>query len=136
MDVVVTGIRLAVSLALVIALIYLVGLALRSLQWRRAGRRGRPAMELCESLPLGPGRAVHLVRVGDRLLVLGATGTHVSMLAELAPGSLDEAERQEGPAGAADSESGRRFHEVLKAYMGRFGDSEDSGEDTGEGDIR
>ncbi|MGE5588735.1 MAG: FliO/MopB family protein [Clostridia bacterium] len=135
MDLIVTGIRLVVGLALVIALIYLVGLALRSLQWRRIGGRGRPAMELRESLPLGPGRAVHLVRVGDRFLVLGATGTHISMLGEVEAGSLEDAGRQEGHTKAA-SEKGRRFDEILEAYMGRFGNPERRGEDTGEGDVR
>ncbi|MDI6637792.1 MAG: flagellar biosynthetic protein FliO [Bacillota bacterium] len=128
-DPVVTGIRLIAGLAIVIVLIYLTGLALRALQWRRIGARGRPAMELRESLSLGPGRAVHLVRVADRLLVLGATSTHISMLAEVDAGSLEDTGRQEDRVQTAP-EKGRRFDEILDAYMRRFGDDRHRGEDT------
>lgn len=131
---VVTGIRLAAGLAIVVVLIYLTGLALRSLQRRRIGARGRPAMELRESLSLGPGRALHLVRVADRFLVLGATGTHISMLAEVDAGSLQDTARQEGRA-QTGPEKGRKFDEILDAYMRRFGDDRDRGEDTGDDNI-
>ncbi|MEW6105282.1 MAG: flagellar biosynthetic protein FliO [Bacillota bacterium] len=128
-DPVVTGIRLIAGLAIVIVLIYLTGLALRALQWRRIGARGRPAMELRESLSLGPGRAVHLVRVADRLLVLGATGTHISMLAEVDARSLEDTGRQEHALQAVPEER-RRFDEILDAYVRRFGDDRHRGEDT------
>ncbi len=43
---------------------------------RRAG-----ALEVLESVALGPNRAVYLVRVGDRHLVLGVTPTQITPLA-------------------------------------------------------
>lgn len=126
---VVTGIRLVVGLAVVIVLIYLTGLALRSLQRRRIGTRGRPAMELRESLSLGPARAVHLVRVADRFLVLGATSTHISMLAEVDARSLEDTGRQEHAVQAVPEER-RRFDEILDAYTRRFEDDRPRGENT------
>lgn len=129
-DPVVTAIRLVVGLAVVIVLIYLTGLALRALQRRRIGARGRPAMEVRESLPLGPGRALHLVRVQDRFLVLGATGTHISMLAEVDAGSLEDHTGSQGDAAVEDApEERRRFDEILDAYTRRFEDAKPGGED-------
>lgn len=71
------------SLLLVIGLI----LALNVLLQRWSGRggkvwRGGPA-EVLQTLPLGGGRWVHLVRVGRRVLVLGAGTQGVRRLAEL-----------------------------------------------------
>ncbi|MGE5593366.1 MAG: FliO/MopB family protein [Betaproteobacteria bacterium] len=126
---IVLGIRLVVGLAVVIALIYLTGLALRSLQQRRMGVRGRPAMELRESLPLGPGKGLHLVRIGKRLLVLGATGTQISVVAEVDAGSLEDAGRKDR-ASQADSNERRRFNEILEAYRRRFEGARPRGEDT------
>lgn len=135
-DPVVTGIRLVVGLAVVIVLIYLTGLALRALQRRRIGARGRPAMEVRESLALGPGRALHLVRVQDRFLVLGATSTHISMLTEVDAGSLEDDTGPQGDAAVEDApEERRRFDEILDAYTRRFEDAKPGGEDADDQDT-
>lgn len=130
-DPVVTGIRLVVGLAIVVVLIYLTGMALRALQRRRTGTRARPAIELRESLTLGPGRALHLVRVADRFVVVGATSTHITMLAEVDAGSVEGTEHEEEPLQAAPEER-RRFDEILDAYTRRFEDDRPRGEDTDE----
>jgi flagellar biogenesis protein FliO len=45
---------------------------------------------LQDSLPLGPGQTLHLVNVGERQLVLAATGQQVTLLTEFAPGDPTE----------------------------------------------
>ncbi|MEW5866136.1 MAG: flagellar biosynthetic protein FliO [Bacillota bacterium] len=116
-DAVATGIRLAVGLAIVIVLINLAGIALRAVQHKGIGTRGRPAMEIRESLGLGPGRALHIVRVADRFLVVGATGTHITLITEVGGESL-EGERRLQPGPSRE----RAFGEILDAYARRFSD--------------
>jgi len=127
---IVLGIRLVVGLAVVIALIYLTGLVLRSLQQRRVGVRGRPAMELRESLPLGPGRGLHLVRLGERFFVLGATGSQISVVAEIDARSLGSREDggRKDRGSQVESKEGRRFNEILEAYTRRFEGARSRGE--------
>ncbi|MGH9659185.1 MAG: flagellar biosynthetic protein FliO [Bryobacteraceae bacterium] len=43
------------------------------------GRRGH-RLEVVESRPLGPGQAVHLIRAGDRALLLAATQAGCTLL--------------------------------------------------------
>lgn len=116
-DAVATGIRLVVGLAIVIVLIYLTGIAFRAVQHKGIGTRGRPAMEIRESLGLGPGRALHIVRVADRFLVVGATGTHITLITEVRGESL-EGERRSQPGPGRE----RAFGEILDAYARRFSD--------------
>lgn len=74
--------RTVASLALVVGLILAVA-------WLARARGGfGPAaagsrLKLVESLSLGPGRAVHLVAVGPRVLLLGSDGGALRTLAEL-----------------------------------------------------
>lgn len=67
-----------------IALLFAAVLALASYATRWLGRRlpglsGRH-MRLIEALPLGPKRMICLVRVRDRVLVVGATDAQVTLL--------------------------------------------------------
>ena len=72
--------RAAVALLVLIPLIY----GVTRLYGKRVamGGRGR-ALRVVDALALGPNRAVYLVEVGDRILVLGATAQHISLLAEV-----------------------------------------------------
>lgn len=116
-DAIATSIRLVVGLAIVVVLINLAGIAFRAVQRKGISTRGRPAMEMRESLSLGPGRTLHIVRVADKFLVVGATGTHITLIAEI-DGERLEGERrsQPGPGG------GRAFGEILDTYARRFSD--------------
>jgi flagellar biosynthetic protein FliO len=58
------------------ALVLLRRYSLGSGLGRRAG-----ALEVLESVALGPNRAIYLIRVGDRRLVLGVTATQITPLA-------------------------------------------------------
>ena len=73
------------KLVLVIGLAYL---AIAGLRWLQKGRR-RPAdgsgvaIRLLETTGLAPGRWLHLVAVGEKTLLIGATEYQVSLLADL-----------------------------------------------------
>lgn len=73
-------VRVALALLVLIPLVYLV----TRLYGRRLsmGRTGR-ALRLVDTVVLGPNRAVYVVEAVDRLLVLGATAQHISLLAEV-----------------------------------------------------
>ena len=85
---------LVVKLGVVVGLIYLTMWALkRFVLGPQARTRGAPLtgrLELLDTTHLGPNRTVYLVEVADRVLVLGATQTTLSTLAEIKePGAID-----------------------------------------------
>lgn len=82
-----------------LALVAVCALAWWALRWSaRKGviPGGRGDIEVLDRAALDPGRAVYLVRVGPRLLVLGAGEQSLAMLTELRPDELPE--RAEPPA--------------------------------------
>lgn len=86
---------LVVKLGLVIGLIYLTMWALRTYvlgpQAKAKVARAMPGrLEVLDTTNLGPNRTVYLVEVADRVLVLGATPTTLSTLAEIRePAAID-----------------------------------------------
>jgi flagellar biosynthetic protein FliO len=80
----VVGGGLVIKLALVIVLIYVV---LAGLRWLQGGRRqkmtGGATIRVLETVGIAPGRALHLVVVGEKTLLIGATDHQLSLLAEL-----------------------------------------------------
>lgn len=69
--------RVLGALAVLLPLAYVTA---RSAGSRLAMRSGR-AMRLVDTLPLGPGRALYLVEVAGRMLVIGASGQQIERLA-------------------------------------------------------
>lgn len=76
------------ALLLVVGLVYGAVLLLRRLQGGAPLRGGDGAIEILDSRALGPDRAVHLVRIGSRVLLIGATGGSMAKLAELSPDDI------------------------------------------------
>jgi flagellar protein FliO/FliZ len=73
--------RLFFGLIVVIAVIGVAYAILRrASRARLPGRRGGGTLEVLETTPLGPNRNVHLVRVGERVLVIGATDHGITAL--------------------------------------------------------
>lgn len=66
-------VRTIVGLFVVIAVIYGVTWVLRQLKASKEGDAHGAGLASSASLPLGPGRAVHLVRAGNEWLLLGVT---------------------------------------------------------------
>lgn len=80
--------------AFVLVMLYGVLWAVRRLSGRTVTARRGPAISVVETAHLGPGRAVHLVGVGNKLLILGATSHQVSLLAEVSASDLEETPAQ------------------------------------------
>lgn len=76
------ALRLLVSFGIVIGLIYLSLYALRRFTNLSSGRSGR-VLRTVESLRLAPRQAVHLIQVGDRTFLIGATDGGLQTLAEV-----------------------------------------------------
>lgn len=90
------------KLALVLGIAYLSIYALRGIMGRQstiAGPKGR--LKVLESAALGPNRAVHLVRVGNKILVLGSTPDQITAI-----GEVDELEAVPAAAPGAQAFAG------------------------------
>lgn len=102
-SVVLVVLRLLVSLGVVLTLLVLLA------RWARkrglggaVGSRAGVQVEVLSRRALGRGSALHVVRVGEQVLVLGVTDQHVSLLRELDPQVLEVVEpEQEAPVAAA-----------------------------------
>ncbi len=76
-------VNLGLRLALVVAVIW--G-AVHAMRWyvrrmnRGTGRAGLRSLEVLETLVLGPNRTLHLVRLGDRAVLVGATQERITQL--------------------------------------------------------
>ena len=76
--------RVIGSLALVVGLIFVTALGLRRyLGGTKAPTTSRKLSELVEVTPLGGKRHLYLIRVANRLLVVGAGGDTLTMLSEI-----------------------------------------------------
>lgn len=75
--------RLLLNLGLVIGLIYGSLSLLRRWQGGVLGARPMRRLAVLETTRLSPRQAVHLLKVGERMLLLGATDQAVTLLAEL-----------------------------------------------------
>jgi flagellar biosynthetic protein FliO len=79
------------------------------LKWgarRGLGRAARGRVRVLERVPLDPKRSVYLVRVGDRMLLLGAgDGAAPTVLAELDPDEVFASDSQRTTPGSIGSEA-------------------------------
>jgi flagellar biogenesis protein FliO len=81
------ALRVAASLGAVLGLLLFIGRGRTGRLLR--GRRTAAPLEILARQGLARSAAVVVVRAGDRGLVLGVTDTHVSMLAEVDPDTMD-----------------------------------------------
>jgi flagellar protein FliO/FliZ len=103
------AVRTVFSLAVVVGLLLVLA--------RVAGRRyrgGSSALRVVQRQSLSRGSAVTIVEVGGRTLVLGVTEQQVQVLAELAPGELEQAagDGSDEQAPRADKGSARPVHRL------------------------
>lgn len=92
--------RVVIDLAIVVALVWLVVWLLRRFSHKsrilgflsrwRLGAESK-SMRLLETMSLGPARSLHLVEVGDKILVVGSTSANVNYIAEVSDPGLIEA---------------------------------------------
>lgn len=81
-------ISLLITFAVVLGLAYLTS---RFLAKKMTGIRENPNSKIYTSLPLGPNRAIHVVEIAGKFLVLGVTEQNITLLSEIT--SLSEIEQ-------------------------------------------
>jgi len=84
----VSGLDILLKLGLVVVLIYLSLFVIGRLRGHRTADV-RQRMEVLASTRLSPKTAIHIVRVGGKRIVVGATDHHLSYLGDYVPGSED-----------------------------------------------
>jgi flagellar biosynthetic protein FliO len=98
----------------VLAIVCLVAYLFFRLFFARPGRPGRGRIRVLDRCPLEPRRALYLVEVHDKTLLIGSGEGGIRTLAEVAPGPADatpgEDEPRTGPV---------RFIDVLRKLGGR-----------------
>jgi len=83
-----TLLRLGIGLVLVVGLILLVWFVMKRFQRSRypAAAESRTGLiDVVATTPLGPNRALHLVRVGGEIVLVGSTDQAVTRLADITP---------------------------------------------------
>jgi flagellar protein FliO/FliZ len=73
--------RTIIGLVVVVIVIFAVSKVLRYIKASKVGRSSGNGLQSVASLPLGNNRAVHVVRVGSDILLLGSSEQQVSQLA-------------------------------------------------------
>lgn len=106
-------IRLTLSLILVVVLIYgAVYLFRRLAGARTAGSGMRNSIRILGHYYLGPRKALYLVEMVNRILVLGVTNTSIQLVTEIKdPETIDVLRREWGSEG---------FHYPFSKYLDRF----------------
>ncbi len=77
----------AVKTSLVLAILYAALWVMRRYYGKTGIPQRGPSLMVVQSTQLGPGRSVHLIGIGGKMLLVGATSQQVSLLAEV--GSAD-----------------------------------------------
>lgn len=104
--------RMVVGLALVLGVIYGLSWVLKQIKSSKEGEATGHGMTQVSSLPLGPGRSVHLLRVGDELLLVGSAEKGVTPLRRY---GLEEAAASGLIAGGEDDGDVIEGHAVATA---------------------
>ncbi len=78
----------AAKTALVLALLYGVLWTIRRYYGKTGLQQRSASILVVQSAQLGPGRSVHLIGVGGKMLLVGATSQQVSLLAEVGAADL------------------------------------------------
>ncbi|MDO8690649.1 MAG: flagellar biosynthetic protein FliO [Dehalococcoidia bacterium] len=115
---------MAVKLAFVIVLIYLVIRILKRYVYRGApATSARKPVSVLSSVSLAPNRMVYVLEVAGKLLVVGATSSQMSLLTEVTdPQSVEEVRLLSAENPPAD-----QFGAILNAFGRRLGDPEPAG---------
>lgn len=103
-----TLVRLGIGLLVVMGLIALVWFVMRRVQRGRypgLDEGGAGLIDVVTTTPLGPNRSLHLIRVGDELVLIGSTDHGVTALARL--GAEESSALVDGAAAAPPPGAGR-----------------------------
>jgi flagellar protein FliO/FliZ len=80
--------RAVLGMVVVVGAILVIARLLKANQKRRFGLRGGPsgALEVLSTTPLGPNRNLHLLRVGEEVMLIGAAEGGITRLRTFDPG--------------------------------------------------
>lgn len=114
------SIRVALGLVIIIVLIYATFLILKKIRQTEIKTYKKPIMEIISTINLGIGssKALHMVRAGEKVFMIGVTASSITLLAEIdidLKALLDKKETY-----LAQSGKERRFEELLSEYTERF----------------
>lgn len=113
MDTIFTIMKVGFSLIGVLLLAYVSTRALATVS-RRKGR----TMELLDTCVIGKDKSIHLVKVGQRLLLIGTAGSHITNLLE-----FDEKEAENIMLQLEETSGGSQFDKLLGSIVsGREGE--------------
>jgi flagellar protein FliO/FliZ len=82
-DILTAGIKMVVSLGVVLSLIFLLLYGIRKLTGQRIGNTGGKLIHVLESHYMGVKKTITLVRVPGKVLVVGISGDRISLLETL-----------------------------------------------------
>jgi flagellar biosynthetic protein FliO len=83
--------RIAISLCVIVAIIYLTVFLLRKLSGKRIGGKKGTAIQIIEQTYLAPKKSVCLLKLADRAVLVGITENRISMLTEMEWETLPQA---------------------------------------------
>lgn len=107
--------RIAISLVVIIGIIYLTVFLLRKLSGNRLGGSKGTAIQIIEQTYLAPKKSVCLLKLADRAVLVGITDTSINLLTELDWDSLPQEaigksrSLQKGFPGFLNEAAGRLF---------------------------
>jgi flagellar biogenesis protein FliO len=93
------ALRAGLSLAAVLALIVALAVLVRRLRTPRAAASSSRRVVPLDRLDLGSRREIRLLRVEDRLVLLGVTGDRIALLSDLPAGAEDVRGEGSDPGG-------------------------------------
>lgn len=111
------------KLAVVVALAYGTIYALKKLNLGALKRRESGLIQVVENTTLGTNRSLHVVRVGDKTLLVASTPGQINLLAEV---DLPIAEAAATDESATDSGAGSSFSDRLNMCIGGVADTGDA----------
>lgn len=79
-----TGWMISVFLKLLLVIMLIIGAAIVAKRWMSGAVQGKTRqMQVIETLPLNPKRALHIIKVGNQTLLIGATDQNITLISEL-----------------------------------------------------
>ena len=103
-------VRMILVLAVVIALIYFFFAFLK--KTTGVGNVSDPYLKKVASLPLGPGKSVHVITLKDKAYIIGAGESSINLIAEVEDKELVDAMNLHAPV-SSDKKGSLRFSELL-----------------------
>ena len=119
--------KVVLNLAIVLVLIVISLFVIQRLQLRGGLGSRKKQMTLLESLRLSPRQALHLVRVGKQVFLVGATDQALNVLGEV-DSSLETAEDGEAQPAAGWPPIAETFQKMLGTMVSAGNQAPDSGE--------